>query len=143
MTPSAKLIAAALIATATALLTTLGPARADQWQPLRDDPVIHEGLTAIAVGRMIHNICPDVNARMLRALAFAEGLVEHAQSLGFTRRQINAYIDNAADQDRYRDIAWQYLVARGVEHDDVASVCRVGRDEMAAGSAIGRLLRGG
>jgi len=139
----AKVLTLSLLATATGLLITAGAARADQWQPLRDDPRLHSGLTVIAVGRHIHFTCPDINARALRALAFAEGLVNHAQDLGFSRSEINAYIDDDAEKDRYREIARAYFAQQGGDMDDAESVCAVGRDEIAARSAIGRLLRGG
>ena len=139
----AKVLAISLAVTATGLMTSLGAARADQWQVLRDDPRIHNGLTIIAVGRHIHNVCPDINARLMRALTYAEGLVNHAQELGFTRSEVNAYIDDRAEQDRYRAIARRYFEQQDGDMDDVDSVCQVGRDEITAGSAIGRLLRGG
>jgi len=139
----AQVLAVSLTVTAIGLLFSAGASRADAWQPLRDDPTIHQGLTVIAVGRHIHNVCPDINARLLRALTYAEGLVDHAQGLGFSRSEVNAYIDERAEQDRYRAIARAYFAQQGGDMDDPDSVCRVGRDEITAGSAIGRLLRGG
>ncbi len=126
---------------AVGLLTTVSVAQTDRWQALRDDPTIHEGLTVIAVGRQIHNSCDDVHARLLRALGFAEGLVRHAQSLGFSRSEVNEFIDDRTEQQRYREIAAQYFADRGVEPGDSEGVCQVGRDEISAGSTIGRLLR--
>jgi hypothetical protein len=123
------------------LLTSMSFAQADRWQALRDDPTINNGLIVIAVGRQIHNSCDDVNARLLRALGFAESLVSHAQTLGFTRAEVNEFIDDRTEQQRYRHIASQYFAERGAEPGDGAGVCQVGRDEIAAGSAIGRLLR--
>lgn len=144
MTPYGKVLALSLFVTGTALLTVIGPARADDtWQALRDDATITSGLTVIAVGRHIQRTCPDIDARLLRALTFAEGLVGHAQSLGYSRSEINAYIDDRAERDRYTDIARTYFSQNGAAFEDVGAVCRVGRDEIAAGSTIGRLLRGG
>lgn len=132
-----------MLVTVLGLFTAVGAARADAWQPLRDDARIHNGLTVIAIGRHIHFECPDIDARLLRALAYAEGLVSHAQRLGFSRSEINAYIDDRTEQDRYSAIARAYFTQQGGDMDDPDSVCRVGRDEITAGSAIGRLLRGG
>ncbi len=144
MTAFAKTIAASAVLTLTGLFITIGAAQAnDQWQPLRDDARLHSGLTVISVGRHIHNVCEDIDARLLRALAFAESLASHARSLGFTRAEVNAYIDDRAEQDRYRDVARAYFAQNGADWDDTESVCRVGRDEIAAQSTIGRLLRGG
>lgn len=143
MSPYSKTLALAAIAAVTALATTLGAARADEWQPLRDDARITSGLTVVAIGRHIHLVCPDISARPIRALAFVEGLVDHAQAMGFSRRQIEEYIDNDAEKDRYRAIATRYFAERGSGMDDVSGVCQVGRDEIAEESTIGRLLREG
>ncbi|MDG4649086.1 DUF5333 domain-containing protein [Roseibacterium sp. SDUM158017] len=134
--------ACALVVT-FALAVSAGSARADAYQPLRDDPVIHQGLTAFSVGRLIHLRCPEISGRVLRTMTFLESLVDRAEDLGFTRSEIRAYIDNDADQERYRQIATDYFASRGAALDDPSGVCRVGRDEIAAGSPIGRLLRGG
>jgi hypothetical protein len=143
MTLYAKILTLFVAITATGLLFSAGSGRADAWQPLRDDPEITSGLTVIAVGRHIHNVCADISARPVRALAFAEGLVAHAQGMGFSRSEIRAYIDNSDEQERYRAIARRYFAQQGGDMDDPESVCRVGRDEITAGSTIGRLLRGG
>jgi len=139
----AQVLAVSLAITATGVLFSAGASRADAWQPLRDDPQIHQGLIVIAVGRHIHNVCPDINARALRALAYAEGLVNRAQSLGYTRSEVNDFIDDRTEQERYLAIARQYFAQQGGDMDDAQSVCAVGRDEITAGSTIGRLLRQG
>jgi hypothetical protein len=142
MRPEFAIVGACALFVFFALAASAGKARADAWQPLREDPVIHEGLTAFSVGRTIHLRCPTISGRMLRTMSFLESLVDRAESLGFTRAEIRAYIDNDADQRRYREIASAYFAERGADPGDPESVCRVGRDEIAAGSAIGRLLRG-
>lgn len=136
-----RILIGCAVVVATGMLTVAGAARADQWQPLRDDPVITDGLTVIAVGRRIHQRCPDVSARMLRSIAFAEDLVDHAETLGFSRSEVTEYLDNREEQRRYRDRARAYFAERGADWDDPDGLCRVGRDEIAEGSQIGRLLR--
>lgn len=139
--PFSKTMAFCALVLVLGLSTSVGAVRADQWQPLRDDPRITSGLTVIAVGRRIHDLCPDISARMLRSIAFAEGLVSHARTLGFARSEVNDYIEDRDEQDRYRDIARTYFAQRNASWSDAESLCRVGRDEIAAASAIGRLLR--
>ncbi|WP_224814052.1 DUF5333 domain-containing protein [Hasllibacter sp. MH4015] len=138
-----RIVAAAGVMLVTGLFTTIGHAQDAQWQPLRDDPEIHSGLTVISVGRHIQNQCEDISPRLVRAWAFAEGLVGRAQDLGFTRAQVDAFIADRTEQDRYRAIMRQWFAQQGADADDAASVCRVGRDEITAGSQIGRLLRAG
>lgn len=138
-----RIVAVAGVILATGLLTTIGHAQTDRWQPLREDPEIHSGLTVIAVGRHIQNVCDDISPRLLRALGFAEGLVNRARELGFPRAEVDAYIDDRGEQDRYRAVMRDWFAERGVDAGDTPAVCRVGRDEITSGSQIGRLLRAG
>lgn len=136
-----RIVAAAGVLLVTGLFTTLGHAQNANWQVLRDDPEIHAGLTVVAVGRHIQGICDSISPRMVRAWAFAEGLVDRAADLGVGRADVDAYIDNRAEQERYTAIMRAWFAARGVDTGDVAGICRVGRDEIAASTPIGRLLR--
>lgn len=140
----AKVLAVSLLVAATGLLTVVGTARADRFDALRNDARLHEGLLAITVGRHIERTCPDLSRRDLAASMFLLGLASHAMSLGYSRAEVTAYVEDAGEQARYVDLARAYFAERGVDAiEDVAGACRVGRDEIAAGSPIGRLLRGG
>lgn len=141
MTTPFRIVAAAGVMLVIGLFTTMGHTQDANWQVLRDDPEIHDGLTVIAVGRHMQNVCDDISPRLIRALGFAERLVDRAEDLGVTRREVRAFIDNRADQQRYRDEMRGWFAARGVEAGDAPAVCRTGRDEITAGSQIGRLLR--
>jgi len=117
------------------------PAQAEDWDRLRDDPAISEGLVVFAIARHIKNRCPDISARRLRALGFLNDLVGDATALGYSRDEIRDYVNNEAEQDRVRAIADERLLARGASPTMMAGYCTVGQEEIAAGSAIGRLLR--
>lgn len=136
-----RIVAAAGVMLVTGLFTTIGHAQNANWQLLRDDAQIHAGLTVIAVGTHIQDVCGDIRPRMVRAWNFAEGLVDRAERLGLTRSEIDAYVDNDAEQDRYERVMEAWFAARGVSHEDAGAVCRVGRDEITSASQIGRLLR--
>lgn len=139
-----KILAIAVMTVATALLATVGMARADRLDILRNDTRLHNGLLAITIGRHIERTCPAIERRDLAATAFLLGLASHAMSLGFSRAEVTDYVENDAEQARYIALARQYFAERGVmTEDDVDGACRVGRDEIASGSPIGRLLRGG
>ena len=140
----AKLLTISLLMAAMGLLTVVGSARADRFDALRNDARLHQGLLAITIGRHIERTCPDLARRDLAASVFLLGLASHAMSLGFNRAEVTAYVEDDTEQDRYIALARDYFAARGVMgSDDVAGACRVGRDEIATGSPIGRLLRGG
>ena len=144
MNTYAKVMAVCAIATATGLMTVIGGARADPYDALRDDDRLHNGLLAITIGRHIESTCPTIERRGLAANAFLLGLATHAMSLGYSRGEVTDYVESDAEQARYIDLARRYFAQRGVTgDDDVAGACRVGRDEIAAGSPIGRLLREG
>lgn len=125
---------------ALTLLVAL-PARADQWDALRADPVISEGLIRFAIARHIHNRCDEISARRLRAIGYITALVEMAEELGYSRDEIRAYVDSEAEQDRVRAVADERLAARGASVEQWDGYCTVGREEIAVGSDIGRLLR--
>lgn len=142
MNAFAKIISLCALVTMTGLVTTLGASpQTDPFQPLREDARMREGLTVIAVGRQVHEQCPTIRARLMRALIFAESLSEHAMTLGFRRSEVMDYIDDRAEQDRYTEVAQAYFAERGYDWEDSDSVCALGRAEIAAGSPIGRLLR--
>lgn len=117
------------------------PAQAEDWDRLRNDPAISEGLVVFAIARHIKNRCPDISARRLRAIGYINGLVGDAMDLGYSRAEIREFVNNEAEQDRVRAIADERLAARGASPTMMAGYCTVGYEEIAAGSAIGRLLR--
>ncbi|MDG3040767.1 DUF5333 domain-containing protein [Roseicyclus marinus] len=142
MKPYAKVMALSILVIATGLLTAAGSARADRFDALRNDERLHNGLLAITIGRHIERTCPSIERRSLAANAFLLGLASHAMGLGYSRADVTAYVEDDAEQERYIALARSYFAERGVADDaDTDGACRVGRDEIAAGSPIGRLLR--
>ena len=142
MKPYAKVMALSMLVIATGLLTAAGSARADRFDALRSDDRLHNGLLAITIGRHIERTCPSIERRSLAANAFLLGLASHAMGLGYSRAEVTAYVEDDAEQERYIALARRYFAERGVTDDgDTDGACRVGRDEIAAGSPIGRLLR--
>lgn len=122
-------------------LTTTTSVRGQDWQPLHNDPEISNGFTILAIGNRIRKVCPDIDARLVRALGFVQTLRNRAGSMGYSGSEIDTFIDE--EDWHYNAIARQYLAERGAELSDIEAVCRVGRDEIAAQSPIGRLLREG
>jgi hypothetical protein len=144
MTSYGKMMAVSLLVLATGLLTAVGSARADQFDTLRNDDRLHSGLLTITIGRHIELTCPSIERRDLAVTSFLLGLAHHAMSLGYSRAEVTTYVEDDAEQERYIALARRYFAERGVtSKEDADGACRVGRDEIAAGSPIGRLLRGG
>ncbi len=117
------------------------PAAADDFEALRNNPQIREGLIQFAIARHVHNRCPEISARRLRALSYIEGMVNLAEDLGFSRDEIRSYVNSEAEQDRIRALADARLEPRGASPTMIEGYCTVGHEEIAAGSQIGLLLR--
>ena len=124
---------------AAALLALAAPAHARP--SLEEVAVVRDGLITAAIAYEIGRRCDGIEARTLRGLAFLEGLKGEARRLGYSNAEISAFIEDEAAKDRLETAARALLRDKGAVSGDWASYCAVGRSEIAAGTAIGRLLR--
>lgn len=138
-----RVLAGCILVAGFGVLTTVAMAQADRWQVLRDDPEIANGVLVAAIGRMIEDNCADIERRRGPARLAAIPLFNRAISLGYSRSEIAAYIDDDAEKERVRALARRWLEQRGASEAAPETICQVGRDEISAGSTIGRLLREG
>lgn len=136
-----KLILGALAATGVALLTTIGAARADQYDALRNDAQVENGVLIVAVGDIIRDNCPTFEDRRGRSIPFLVGLVRRAQSLGYSRAEVEAYVDNPDERARVEGLARRWLIQEGADMNTPETICAVARAEISAQTAIGRLIR--
>ena len=136
-----RVLLGAMALTGVALLTTLTAARADQYEALRADPRVQNGVLIIAIGDIIRDNCSNIADRRGRSIPFLVGLVRHAQSLGYSRSEIEAYVDSEEERDRVEDLARRWIVQQGADFSTPETICAVARDEISAQSAIGRLIR--
>ena len=125
---------AVLVSTATVVGMT--SAAAD----LKDERAISEGLITVGIAYEISEVCPSIDPRRLRGLNYLLSLRGHALSLGYSRAEVDAYIDDDAEKDRLEAIARRRLEGMGAPRGDAAAHCAVGRAEVAKDSQIGRLL---
>jgi len=102
---------------------------------------INNGLFVFAMANEIRKACDDISPRMFRALNFRNDLYAKARAKGYSDGQIDAYIDNKAEQAKMKARGNQYLSQFGASLSDKASLCRVGRSEIRKRSQIGNLLR--
>lgn len=102
---------------------------------------VTEGLIAVGMAFELSEQCDSVSARKVRGLNFLFGLKSHLQELGYSNREIDAYIDNRVEKDRLEAIARQRLETLGVRTDQPATYCSVARDQMAQGTLAGSFLR--
>lgn len=108
---------------------------------LRDEPAVRDGIIDVGIAYEISQNCDSIRARTFRGIGFLQSLRGTARDLGYTDAEIDAYIDDRAEQRRLEDIARAQLAALGAVTDDPASYCAVGQAQIAANSRIGWLLR--
>lgn len=109
--------------------------------PLGEVPAIRDGLIAVAIAYEISEVCPTIRARTLTGIARLNGLRGTARQLGYSRQEIDSFINDQAEKDRLEALARQELTRLGAVRGDAASHCRVGQAEIARRSAVGSLLR--
>ena len=136
-----RLVLGALAITGLALAATIGAARADQYEALRSDAQVENGVLIVAIGDIIRDNCPNIEDRRGRSIPFLIGLVQRAQSLGYSRSEVEAYVDDADERARVEARARQWMVQQGADLGSPETICAVARDEISAQSAIGRLIR--
>ena len=128
-----------ILMTAAVLATALtGAARAEG---LADEPEIRDGLLVVGMAYEISRKCESIDARKLTGIRTLLNLKSRARELGYSSEEIDAYIDDKTEKARLEGIARGQLAQLGVIADDPETYCVVGRDQIAKGTGIGRLLR--
>ncbi|MCK0142446.1 DUF5333 domain-containing protein [Aliiroseovarius sp. F20344] len=128
-------LAAGLAATAS-----IGMASATDFSTLRDDSRMHSELLGASVAYLIDENCSELGLRKLRLLNKAFSLRKHAVSLGYSSKEVMAYVDSKSEQDRFRAIAEPLLASKGVVKGQEETYCAAGRAEIAKRSFAGSLL---
>ncbi|MEC3860041.1 DUF5333 domain-containing protein [Mesobacterium sp. TK19101] len=124
-----------------ALVAALLAGQAHALPPLREVKQIDDGLLAVAIADELRKRCDTLDARMFRALNYLSSLKDAARGLGYSDAEIEAYVSSKSEKDRMRARGEAYLKTKGVTIGDYAAYCTLGEDEIARGSAIGKLLR--
>lgn len=109
--------------------------------PLSQVDHVREGLISAGMAIEIADHCDDISVRLLRGYNFLGDLKDHARDLGYSDAQIDAYVDNDAEQDRLEAVARARLADLGVIAGQGATYCAVGQTQIDAGTPVGRLLR--
>ena len=109
---------------------------------LRGNAPIYNGLFTAGLIKHIVDTCPDLQgpSRFARTRYFL-GLYNQARALGFSRAQIEAFVDDKAEQERLRGVVYDHLRGQGVSPTDASAVCGFARAQMQARTDLGRQLR--
>ena len=116
--------------------------QADVNAALRGNPDIYNGLFTAGLIKHIVDTCPSVEgpSRLSRTTFFL-GLYNKARGMGFSRAQIEAFVEDKGEQDRLRALVMAHLEKQGVAPDTQDSVCAFARAQMAERTELGRRLR--
>ncbi|WP_229672883.1 DUF5333 domain-containing protein [Salipiger pallidus] len=136
---ASRSVKAMLGALALAAGLSAGPAAARA--SLGEVDAVHQGLLAVGIADEIRKKCDDVSARMITAYSYLNSLKSTARSMGYSDEEIEDYVTSKAEKKKYRAEGEAWLQARGVTLGQSEGYCRVGREEIERGSAIGQLLR--
>lgn len=131
------MIVAGLVA--STLISSTGIAQAKR--PLEEVTSITDGLLWIGIADEIRKTCPNISARMFKALTRINGIHNEAKSLGYSKDEIDTFRTSDANKAEMRSRGEAYLQANGVVLDDPETYCTLGRAEIAKSSQIGTLLR--
>lgn len=123
------LLAAATLATPVAAL-----------EPLSSEKYINDRLIAARIADRIRRECPTIDGRLVYAYGQARALERYALNKGYSREQIDAFLDSKADKARIYAMADDYMARKGVVKGDAESYCRLGRAEIEARTVTGSLL---
>lgn len=124
---------------ATLAVVSVSSVAADN-PPLREVKSINDGLFVVGLADQIRKNCPEISARVFRALGALQDLHSQALAMGYTKSEIDAHIDSDAEKDLLRARAADYMAARGLTPDPMG-YCALGRAEIERNSAVGALLR--
>ncbi|MEL6465339.1 MAG: DUF5333 domain-containing protein [Pseudomonadota bacterium] len=108
---------------------------------LRDVPEIDGTLLAVGIADEIRKNCPDISARMFRALTLVNSLKAKARNMGYSEEEIDAYRKSDVEKARLKTARAAYLEKAGVTAGQPASYCALGQVEIERGGQIGALLR--
>lgn len=108
---------------------------------LRGDERLWNGLLTASIIAHIVRRCDALEgpSRFMRRAYFLP-LYNRARSMGATRAQIEAFVEDEAEKARMEEATRRYITQRGARPDDPESICALGRAEMEAGTPIGRRL---
>lgn len=109
--------------------------------PLHQDRTVRGGFYTIGLADEIRKNCPDISARLIRAYVYLKSLERYALDAGYSRADIEALEDNDAAKDKLRAQARAALARRGASPETPEGYCRVGREEIAGDTPVGRLLK--
>lgn len=110
-------------------------------QPIHKDPTIVNGFYMIGLADIVQEQCDTIEPRIFRAIGKIRSLDRYARKVGYTSEQIDELVDNKAEKEKLRQRIREDIAKRGATPETPEGYCTVGLEEIAKGSAAGRLLK--
>ncbi|PLS22114.1 DUF5333 domain-containing protein [Neptunicoccus cionae] len=124
----------------TAALTGLMATTAMANPPLREVKEINDGLLYVGLADEIRKNCDSISGRIFKGIGRLRAIHKQAQDMGYSKEEIETFVDSRAEKNRLKARGRAYLKANGASLENKQSMCALGRKEIAKGSAIGSLL---
>ena len=109
-------------------------------EPLSQEKYINDRLIAARIADRIRRECPSIDGRLVYAYQQARALQRYALDKGYTKAQVDAFLDSKSDKQRIYAVAEDYMARNGVVKGDAESFCQLGRQEIANRTVTGSLL---
>ncbi|HHL21525.1 MAG TPA: hypothetical protein ENJ52_08340 [Aliiroseovarius sp.] len=133
-----------LLAGAVVLAAMAGTAlAATDYSKMRADKRVQSELLAASMAYLIDDECASIRLRRFKVVTYALSLSSYAKSLGYTSKEVEAYINDKDEQARFREMAEARLIEKGADPDQPESYCVVGRAEIEKRTYLGSMLKGG
>lgn len=108
--------------------------------PLREVKQINDGLLYVGLADEIRKTCDGISGRIFKGIGRLRAIHRLALDMGYSKEEIESFVDNRAEKDRLKALGKAYLKANGASQSDPQSMCALGRKEITQQSEIGTLL---
>lgn len=132
---------AALALASAVTLATASQASTDPRPPLSQVEEIDGPMLSVALAIEISDQCASIAPRNLKGLLLLNKLNGRARDLGYSKEEIDAYVNSADEKERMRALGETYVKSKGLDPEKTADLCTLGRTEIARNSPIGALLK--
>jgi hypothetical protein len=108
---------------------------------IRANPELYDPLFTAGVIRQVVKYCDSLDGpSRLQRQAYFMPLYLAARRAGYSRQQLENFVEDEGEREHMKALVEQYLLQQGVRLSDSAAVCAFGRQQIAAGTAIGQRL---
>jgi hypothetical protein len=108
--------------------------------PLREVKSINEGLLYVGLADEIRKNCSSISGRIFRGVARLRSIHKSAVDMGYSKQEIETFVDSRAEKNRLKARGKAYLKANGASLSKPETMCALGKKEIAKNTAIGSLL---